>query len=78
MPIYIKLLNNEAITLEVEAYHTIEYVKTQIQSKKGIPSDQQILKYHGKVLENGCNLSNYNVSKYSTLYLLMEPGGLKG
>ena len=52
MQIFVKTLTGKTITLEVEPGDYISTVKTKIQEKEGIPSDQQRLTYGGKLLEN--------------------------
>ena len=63
------------ITLEVKTSDTVASVKSKIQTKEEIPSDQQRLLYGGTQLEDEYRLSNYNIQNESRLQLFLK---LKG
>lgn len=70
MQIFVKTLTGKHITLEVEPTDRIEEIKAKIQSKEGIPTEQQRLLYDGKPLEDGQTLQDYNIQRDCTIHLV--------
>lgn len=75
MDICIKAPSGKTFVVEVAnlLVDTVKDIKAKIQDKVKIPQDQQRLIFAGKEMENERTLSEYNVQKGSTLYLMSIP-----
>ena len=69
MQILVDPFIGEKFYLEVGPSDSVEKVKTKILEKKGIPPDQQVLRFKGELLKDERTLSDYHIDKESTPYL---------
>lgn len=72
MQIYVKPVDDNPITIEVENADTIESIKLKIQDKLEIMLKDQILFFEEKKLENERTLQDYNIQKDATIHLVFS------
>ena len=70
--VFVKTFTGKTITLVVDPADSIENVKQTIQDKDGWLPEHQCLFFACKSLENGRTLSDYNITKESTLHLSLR------
>ena len=73
--IYIKLPTGEKTHLTVHPEDSILTVKERIQTKAGIPVEQQSLVFLGKLLEDGLTLKDYSVRVTKTIDVHKKENG---
>jgi ubiquitin C len=65
--------DKKIIAIEVRSFDTIQNIKSIIQAKEGIQSDQYSVVHNGKVLEDDRILSSLNIPNDTTLHLVFNP-----
>mgnify|MGYP001104084713 FL=1 len=74
--IFVKTLTARTITIDVyDASEKVESIKAKIEEKIGMPCHLQRLMFVGKQLEDGRTMSDYNIQRDTTLYIM---GTVKG
>ena len=78
LQVFVKTLTGRTITLNVREEDTVEYVKSLIYAKEGIPLDQQRLIFGRRALRNESRLKDCGIQHEATLVLnLSLLGGMK-
>lgn len=75
MYVYVETPTGKIITLEVELFDTVEFVKSLIQYKMGYQPEQQKLNYRWKHLVDSLTLFDYGIQIGDTLGLTIDLSG---
>jgi len=73
--IFIKNLNGKTMTVMISPTDTVESLMMKIQERTDIPPSEQRILYGGKQLVPEKILADYNISKESTLHLVLRLRG---
>ncbi len=73
--VFVKTLTGKTLALDIGPENKVEDVKLLIQLEEGIPWKEQRLIFAGKQLEDGRTMNNYNMSKESSIYLVLRMRG---
>ena len=73
LKIFVQVMNQDIITLEVDSSDTIGNLKEKIKDKKGFPAKQQLLFFQSKTqLKDDRTVSDYNIQNKSTVKLSLQ------
>lgn len=73
--LFVKLLTGKTLTIDAPLDGPVTYLKDKIESKEGIPQDQQRIIFGGRQLEDDKHISDYGVRKEDTLHLVLRLRG---
>ena len=77
MQIFVKTLNGQSLSADVNFKDTIGSLKVTLEDKTGIKPAEQRLIYGGRQLEDERTFEDYNIQKMSNLFLVIRMlGGL--
>ncbi len=67
MQIFVKY--NKTLVFNVEPSDLVESIRTKLMDKEGIHQSTYWLTCNGKILDHKLKLSDYNITKESTIYV---------
>ena len=73
--LFVKTLTGKTITLNVQPYYKIVYIRELIKLKEGFPMEEQRMVYEGIQIEDNRTLADYNIQKESTIHLVLRLRG---
>ena len=78
MQVFVKTFAGKTLTVEVEPDESIESLKNKLQSKEGIPPNQQRILFGGKQLDSKKSISDYKIENESTMHMVLRLRGGHG
>lgn len=73
LEIFVQVMNQDIITLEVDSSDTIGNLKEKIKDKKGFPAEEQLLFFQSKTqLKDDRTVCDYNIQNKSTVKLSLQ------
>ena len=72
LEIFVQVMHQEIITLEVDSSDTIGNLKEKIKDKKGFPAEEQLLFFQREELKDDRTVSDYNIQNKSTVNLFLQ------
>ena len=73
--IFVRTLTGKTMTVDVSETENVAGLKRILHEREGIPADQMRLVFAGKELNEERALSDYNISKASTVTLVLRLRG---
>ena len=70
--IYVQTITGKRIDISTDLTDPIDGLKNIIKNKEGIPTEQQVLSFAGKHMDDGKTLLDYNVPADATLNLTLK------
>jgi len=70
--IFVKTLNGTTLTIEVDKTDTVTMIKKQIEERAGLAADDQRLIFAGKQLADDTVISEYDITRETTLHCVMR------
>lgn len=75
MLVFVRVLSGRNIPTEIEGSDTVDLLNHEIVDLEGILPEQQRLIFSGKTLNKRHTLNHYNVTKESTIFLVLRLNG---
>ena len=75
LQVFVKTFAGKTLTVEVEPDESVESLKNKLQSKEGIPPNQQRILFGGKQLDSKKSISDYGIEDESTMNMVLRLRG---